>query len=137
MTSFARYAWSEYYTVRNIIYSCICLFIKNASHYTYFNNQYCVNVFLYISVYTNCGWRDETYLIWSLIKCLLNEVLIINVKRKDALFLSPLPSSCQACITMVLNNLVCDRENKWGTKSISVRNRKSNFSDIVNNMQSS
>jgi len=49
---------------------------------------------------------------WSLIKCVLDEEPITNVKRKDVLLLSPLPSSCQIYITMILKHLACDRENK-------------------------
>lgn len=130
--------WSEYHTVRNIIYSHIYLFIKNTSHYTCFNNQYCVIYsFIFLCLQIVLKGMRLTYFIWSLIKCVLDEAPIINVKRKDVLLPSPLPSSCQVYITMILKHLACDRENKWCTKSVAVRNRKSNLGDIVDNMQSS
>jgi len=56
--------------------------------------------------------KTLAYFMWSLIKCVLDEEPITNVKRKDVLLLSPLPSSCQIYITMILKHLACDRENK-------------------------
>lgn len=130
--------WSEYHTVRNINYSHIYLFIKITSHYTCFNNRYrviCSFIFLCLKIALE-GMR-LTYFIWCLIKCVLDEAPIINVKRKDVLLPSPLPSSCQVYITMILKHLASDRENKECTNSVAIRSRKSNLTDIVDNMQSS
>lgn len=102
--SFAMLEWSEYHTVRNVIYSHIYLFIKPTSHYIFFSIQYCVIYsFIFLCLQIVLEGMRLTYFTWSLIKCFLDEVPIINVKRKVVLLPSPLPSSCQVYITPILN----------------------------------